>query len=86
MKNRTRARTDLVSPQRMGFTITVRLDKDLAEWLEEESRKTGISQEKIIRDQLERAKSEGRARSFMRLAGRVRGDRDLSTRRGFSRG
>ena len=70
----------------MSHTITVRLDKDLAGWLEEKSRKTGISQGKIIRDQLERAKSEGPARSFMRLAGTVRGARDLSARQGFSRG
>jgi len=68
----------------MGHTITVRLTKDLAEWLEMTSKKTGVPQGKIIRDQLERARvSEGRA--FMRLAGAIDGSRDLSRRKGFSK-
>lgn len=70
----------------MGHTLTVRLDKDLAGWLERESRQTGLSQGKIVRDQLEKARSGGATRSFMRLAGAVRGPKDLSTRKGFSRG
>jgi len=69
----------------MGHTITVRLDKPLAEWLEEESRRTGLSQGKIVREQLERAK-QGRPRSFMRLAGAASGPKTLSRRKGFSRG
>ena len=68
----------------MGHTITVRLDKPLADWLQEQSRKTGESQGKIVRDQLERAKASSR-QSFMRLAGTVRGPKDLSRRKGFSR-
>jgi hypothetical protein len=67
----------------MGHTITVRLDKPLADWLQEQSRKTGESQGKIVRDQLERAKASSR-QSFMRLAGAVRGPKDLSRRKGFS--
>jgi hypothetical protein len=69
----------------MGHTLTIRLDKSLAEWLQEESRKTGEPQGKIVRDQLERAKASSR-QSFMRLAGAVRGPKDLSRRKGFSRG
>ena len=69
----------------MGHTLTVRLDKTLADWLEEESRKTGESQGKIVRDQLERAKASSR-QSFMRLAGSTHGPKDLSRRKGFSRG
>jgi hypothetical protein len=69
----------------MGHTLTIRLDKDLAAWLETESRRTGVSQGKIVRDQLEKARS-GSVRPFMRLAGSVRGPRDLSRRKGFSRG
>jgi predicted transcriptional regulator len=68
----------------MGHTLTVRLDKALADWLQEEARKTGESQGKIVRDQLERAKASSR-QSFMRLAGAVRGPKDLSRRKGFSR-
>jgi predicted transcriptional regulator len=68
----------------MGHTLTVRLDKALADWLQEEARKTGESQGKIVRDHLERAKASSR-QSFMRLAGAVRGPKDLSRRKGFSR-
>jgi hypothetical protein len=68
----------------MGHTLTVRLDKALADWLQEQARKTGESQGKIVRDQLERAKASSR-QPFMRLAGAVRGARDLSRRKGFSR-
>lgn len=68
----------------MSHTITVRLDPELAAWLEAESKKTGIPQGRIIRHQLERAKS-GSTQRFMRLAGRVRGAKTLSTRKGFSR-
>jgi hypothetical protein len=69
----------------MGQTITVRLNKELAAWLEELASRTGVSQGKIVRDELERAKASGKTRAFLRLAGTVRGPRDLSTRKGFSR-
>ncbi len=70
----------------MGHTITVRLDSDLAEWLERESRRTGVSQGKIVRDQLEKAKAGASTQAFMRLAGIVRGGpADVSARKGFSR-
>ncbi len=68
----------------MSHTITVRLTKELAVWLEHVAAETGVSQGKIVRDQLEKAKATSSRRSFMRLAGVVRGSRDLSTRRGFS--
>ena len=67
----------------MGHTISVRLTPELASWLEDVAAKTGLPQGKIVRDQLERAKSS--TKPFMRLAGAVRGPRDLSTRKGFSR-
>jgi 16S rRNA G527 N7-methylase RsmG len=69
----------------MGQTITVRLTKELAAWLERTAAKTGLSQGKIVRDQLERAKAQASSRAFMRLAGVVRGARHLSSRKGFSR-
>lgn len=68
----------------MGHTISVRLDRDLAAWLEEEARNTGVSQGKIVREQLEKAKAGSAARPFMRLAGAARGPTTLSTRKGFS--
>jgi len=68
----------------MGQTITVRMPKELAAWLEETSARTGLSQGEIIRQHLQHARA-GDARKFMRLAGLVRGARDLSTRKGFSK-
>ena len=70
----------------MSHTLTIRLSKELAAWLEHVSAKTGVSQGKIVRDQLEKARAGAPPRqSFMRLAGSVRGPRDLSSRKGFSR-
>lgn len=69
----------------MGQTLTIRLTRDLARWLEETARRTGVSQGEIVRTQLERAHSEKKARPFMRLAGCVEGASDLSSRKGFSK-
>ena len=69
----------------MGHTITVRLTAELAAWLEDVAARTGVPQGRIIRDQLERAKSGGTSQSFMRLAGSVKGPRTLSSRKGFFR-
>jgi len=69
----------------MSHTVTVRLDKELADWLERESKKTGESQGKIIRDQLTRVRSAAASQAFMKHAGSVRLDPRLSTRKGFSR-
>jgi hypothetical protein len=68
----------------MSHTISVRLTKELAVWLEEQAAATGQPQGKIVRDQLEKAKAGSRTQSFMRLAGRLRGPKDLSSRKGFS--
>lgn len=70
----------------MGHTLTVRLDADLAAWLELEARQSGVSQGKIVRDELEQARARASAQSFMRLAGAIRGGpKDVSARKGFSR-
>jgi hypothetical protein len=69
----------------MSHTITVRLDSDLAQWLEDSAKRSGVSQGKIVRDQLEKAKAASAKQSFMKLAGTVRGPKDLSKRKGFSR-
>jgi predicted transcriptional regulator len=69
----------------MGQTITVRLSKELADWLAHAAATTGRSQGRIVRDELERAKASGARQAFMRLAGAVRGPKDLSRRTGFTR-
>lgn len=68
----------------MSDTLTVRLTKELAAWLEQTAAETGVSQGKLVRDQLERAKAAASTQTFMRLAGAVRGPRDLSERKGFT--
>jgi hypothetical protein len=61
------------------------LSHDLAEWLEAEAKKTGVSQGAIVRNHLERERRGGASKPFMRLAGAIRGPKNLSTRKGFSR-
>lgn len=69
----------------MSHTITIRLSKELAEWLARVAAKTGVPQGKIVRDQLEKAKESDSSQPFMDLAGVVRGPKDLSRRKGFTR-
>ncbi len=70
----------------MSNTITVRLPEDLAEWLSDLARQTGVPVGRIVREQLERARNERDPRPYMRLAGKIKGlPRDLSTRKGFTR-
>jgi hypothetical protein len=69
----------------MRQTITIRLSKELATWLEDTAAKSGVSQGKLVRDQLEKARTGNGAQAFMRLAGMVRGPKNLSQRKGFSR-
>jgi hypothetical protein len=70
----------------MSNTITLRVPKTLAAWLQEKSERTGIPQGQIIREQLETLRAEDAgAKKFMRLAGSIRGPRDLSTRKGFAK-
>jgi len=69
----------------MGHTITIRLDEELAAWLDGAAKRAGLSQGRLVRDQLEKARAGGGKQGFMRLAGCVRGPRDLSRRKGFSR-
>ncbi|MBA2585252.1 MAG: hypothetical protein H0U99_02065 [Chthoniobacterales bacterium] len=72
----------------MSNTVTLRVPKTLAAWLQEKSARTGISQGQIVREQLELVRrNDTGAKSFMRLAGSIRsGPHDLSTRKGYSRG
>ncbi|MCC7082458.1 MAG: hypothetical protein IT530_17460 [Burkholderiales bacterium] len=69
----------------MSHTITIRLSKELADWLAHVADHTGVPQGRIVRDHLERARLRDTTRPFMRLAGTVRGPKDLSTRKGFTR-
>jgi hypothetical protein len=67
----------------MGNAITIRLPRELAEWLEETSRKSGQSRGEIVRRELERARKQG-AKPWAHLVGDMEGPRNLSMRKGFS--
>ncbi|HEU0010199.1 MAG TPA: ribbon-helix-helix protein, CopG family [Verrucomicrobiae bacterium] len=69
----------------MSHTITIRLNRDLATWLEETAARTGVSQGQLIREQLEKARAANTHRAYMRWAGVIRGPKNLSSRKGFSR-
>jgi hypothetical protein len=69
----------------MGNTLTVRLPEDLADWLDETSRKSGLSRGFIIRRELERAR-KAKDKPWAHLVGALKdGPNDLSMRKGFSR-
>lgn len=80
-----RPRSYVLHLRHMSKTVTIRLTRELATWLEQASKQSGIPKGRIVREQLEKARDGGKEPSFMRLAGSVRGVRDLSTRKGFSR-
>ena len=69
----------------MGHMITVRLSDELAAWLEAAAARSGVSQSRFVRDQLEKARAGGERKGFLRLAGTVSGSKGLSRRKGFSR-
>ncbi len=69
----------------MSQTITVRLTKEQAAWLEETATKAGVSQGHLVREHLEKARASAGAKPFMRLAGSLEGPSDLSQRKGFSK-
>jgi hypothetical protein len=69
----------------MSHTISIRVSEELATWLEDTAAKTGVSQGKIVREQLEKARMSSANQGFMRLAGSVKGPKGLSARKGFSR-
>src|SRR5579863_8135339 len=70
----------------MSHTLTIRLTDDLLEWLKEQSRQTGVPMGRLVREQLEIAKSSRGNQRFLRHAGAITGGPpDVSSRKGFSR-
>jgi hypothetical protein len=71
---------------RMSHTLTIRLTDELLDWLKETSRRTGIPVGRLVREQLEAAKTKGGKQRFLRHAGVIAGGPpDVSSRKGFSR-
>lgn len=69
----------------MSNTLTVRLPEDLLGWLRDTSQRTGVPVGRLVRDQLQNAKSQSGNQRFMRHAGTFSGPPDLSSRKGYSR-
>ena len=69
----------------MSHTLSIRLTEELATWLAETSRRTGLPAGRIVREQLEKARAEAPSEFVLRLAGKIAGPADLSSRKGFSR-
>lgn len=67
----------------MSTTITVRLPEELDQWLEEESRVTGLPKGRIVREQLELSRTRKARQPFLDLAGCIEGTPHLSSKRGF---
>ena len=63
----------------------MRLIEELLAWLKEKSQRRGLPVGRVIREQLEQAKSEKGNQSVLRHAGQISGSPDLSSRKGFSR-
>lgn len=70
----------------MSQTITIKLTKELAAWLDATAEREGVSPDKAAREQLDQARRLEALQPFLRLAGTVRGPKSLSRRKGFSRG
>jgi predicted transcriptional regulator len=67
----------------MSNTITLRLPDDLVQWLEEESRTTGLPKGRIVREQLEQLRTRKARQPFLDLAGSVEDSPGLSRKKGF---
>jgi hypothetical protein len=68
----------------MRKTLTVRIDPEQAEWLEQVAVRSGRSVGSIVREQIDRARKAPTGKAYMRLAGAASIDRNASQRRGFS--
>ena len=75
---------DVLRLWQMSNRIMIRIPDDLAQWLDETARKSGLPKGRIVRNELEKARKAG-SQPFLRLAGTVAGPANLSTRKGFSR-
>lgn len=70
---------------RMSNSISIRLPAELDQWLEEESRKTGLPKGRIVRQHLEASRTRKSRQPFLDLAGSIEGKPALSRKRGFQR-
>jgi predicted transcriptional regulator len=70
----------------MSNTLTIRVPDELLRRLRERSRRTGIPMGQIARESLETTLDTAKEPEWMKYAGTMSGPRDLSSRKGYSRG
>ena len=75
----------------MSNTLTIRLPEELLEQLRERSRRTGLPMGQLVRQSLEASlvtdSPAGGNQAWRKYVGIIKGGpRDVSTRKGFSRG
>jgi len=75
----------------MGDTLTVRLPEELQRRLREKARRTGLPIGRVVREFVERGLSQaeptGNNQAWRKYVGIIKGGpRNVSSRRGFSRG
>jgi len=67
----------------MGNTLTIRLPKDLSDWLDNASREAGVPRGRLIRMELERVRRTGVQKPFMKHLGSLDLEPDASMRKGL---
>jgi predicted DNA-binding protein len=71
----------------MSNTLTIRLPEEMLEKLKETSRRTGIPVGRLVRQSLETTLAQKESNPLLKFAGVIKGGpKDLSSRKGFSRG
>lgn len=71
----------------MGNTLTIRLPQEILEKLKETSRRTGVPVGRLVRQSLENTLSRDGSSPLLEFAGLIKGGpKNLSSRKGFSRG
>jgi len=72
---------------RMGNTITVRLPQELIDRLRKKSRRTGLPVGRVVRQAVETSLDTEESNPLLEFAGLIKGGpREVSSRKGFSRG
>jgi predicted transcriptional regulator len=69
----------------MSNTLTIRLPEELSRWLDDESKATGLPKGRIIKEHLENLRTARARQPFLDLAGRVDGEPELSSKKGFAK-
>jgi len=71
----------------MSNTLTIRLPEEMMAQLRAKARKSGLPMSKVVRESLEAALQSDVNQTWRKYVGIIKGGpRDLSSRKGFSRG